>query len=370
MGNKIVSIPSVSEEAIIEYEKNIDSLVGYVNDTMTNDSIFLKLIGRNNLNKMYDNHENHAKFMANAFRMNDYDFVYRVVVWVYNSYHKHGFSYEYFLVELKIWRNAINKYLKPDHATSIIAVYNWLIDRHDDFIKSSKDLEDHSIIIPDSFKEQYPLLIDNLIKGKYEKCLALVESEINLDSDIKEFYQTIVYPAMYEIGLLWQNNMISVAQEHLASAIVQRLISEIYIKEHKSSTKYGLGVITAIANEYHEIGTRMVADVLELEGWDIKHLGANTPVEELVSFLKVQKPYFVVISATMPFNVNSVKEVIDQIRKIEALDDMKILVGGKVFNENPDLWEKVGADACGKSIQETGDIAKEWWDEKSDGKNH
>jgi methanogenic corrinoid protein MtbC1 len=192
----------------------------------------------------------------------------------------------------------------------------------------------------------------------------LFESKIKEDNDVKCFYQTVLYPAMYEVGLLWQSDMISVAQEHLASAMVQRLISEIYIRREKKDTKYGLGVITAIANEYHEIGTRMVADVLELEGWDIKHLGANTPINELVNFLKIEKPYFVGISATMPFNVNSVKNVIRTIHSIEDLEDMKILVGGKVFNENTELWKIVGADAWGRTIQETADIAKEWWDEK------
>jgi methanogenic corrinoid protein MtbC1 len=300
--------------------------------------------------------------MVNAFRFNDYDFVNRVIIWVYNTYHKHGFSYEYFLVELKIWRTAIKKYLDPDHVDSIVKVYDWLIKNHNAFVKGSKDLEDNDITIPDSFKEEYPMFLDSLIKGKYKETLALVEPKINLETNIKDFYQKIIHPAMYEVGLLWQNDMISVAQEHLASAIVQRLISEIYIKEDKSSIQYGKGVITAIANEYHEIGTRMVADVLELEGWDIKHLGANTPVEELVEYLKNEQPFFVGISATMPFNVSSVKEVIDAIQSTEALEDMKILVGGKVFNETPNLWKKVGADAWGKSIQDTVDIVKEWWD--------
>jgi len=141
---------------------------------------------------------------------------------------------------------------------------------------------------------------------------------------------------------------------------------EIYLKNNRTSNenKYGQGVITAIANEYHEIGTRMVADVLELEGWDIKHLGADTPIEALVGFLKSEQPYFVGISATMAFNVNSVKKVINRIRSIEGLKEMKILVGGKVFNENPDLWKIVDADAWGKDIQNTVDIVKEWWDER------
>jgi methanogenic corrinoid protein MtbC1 len=196
--------------------------------------------------------------------------------------------------------------------------------------------------------------------------LALVESKINLEADIKGFYQSVINPAMYEIGMLWQNDMISVAQEHLASALVQRLISEIYLKEDKIPSKYGQGVITAIANEYHEIGTRMVADVLELEGWDIKHLGANTPIEVLVNFLEVEQPDFLGISVTMPFNVSAVEEVIKVIRSKEALERMKILVGGKVFNDNPNLWKKVGADAWGQTIQDTVDIVKKWWDERLD----
>jgi len=49
---------------------------------------------------MYDNHLNHARFMANVFRFNAYTLLVKTVIWVYRSYHSHGFSFDYFPVEL------------------------------------------------------------------------------------------------------------------------------------------------------------------------------------------------------------------------------------------------------------------------------
>jgi len=59
-----------------------------------------RLIGYNPLRMMYDNHLNHARFMANVFRFNAYTLLVKTVIWVYRSYHSHGFSFDYFPVEL------------------------------------------------------------------------------------------------------------------------------------------------------------------------------------------------------------------------------------------------------------------------------
>jgi methanogenic corrinoid protein MtbC1 len=70
----------------------------------------------------------------------------------------------------------------------------------------------------------------------------------------------------------------------------------------------------------------------------------------------------------MPFNIVPLKETISKIRDEEELKNIKILVGGKIFNENLKLWEKVGADACAFDSKEALRQANKWWEEV-DGKN-
>lgn len=168
---------------------------------------------------------------------------------------------------------------------------------------------------------------------------------------------------MYEVGFLWQKGAISEAEEHLATSIVARVISGLYIYviDLEEALK-GKAVISAAANEYHEIGSRIIADSLEMDGWDVDHLGADTPIEALIDFLKMQQPFLLGLSASMAFNIDNLNDTIKKIKENEKLADLKIMVGGKVFNENPELWKKTDADACAQNGEEAVEIAKKWWE--------
>lgn len=43
---------------------------------------------------MYDNHTNHASFMSNVFKLNDFELMSNVIIWVYHTCHDQGFSYD------------------------------------------------------------------------------------------------------------------------------------------------------------------------------------------------------------------------------------------------------------------------------------
>lgn len=80
---------------------------------------------------------------------------------------------------------------------------------------------------------------------------------------------------MYEVGNLWERGEISVAEEHLASSIISRIMSTIYSKFITFENTRGKAVVTATANEFHKLGSRIVADSLEMNGWDVNHLGSR-----------------------------------------------------------------------------------------------
>ncbi len=101
----------------------------------------------------------------------------------------------------------------------------------------------------------------------------------------------------------------------------------------------------------------MVADFLEMDGWDVLYLGANVPEEELIKLVKKIKPKLVAISVTMPFNLIKAKKIIDSLK---SLGDYvpKIMVGGIAFNLMPDLYKKIGADFWAKDAKEAVEVAR------------
>uniref|UniRef100_A0A7C5Y877 B12-binding domain-containing protein n=1 Tax=Fervidobacterium nodosum TaxID=2424 RepID=A0A7C5Y877_9BACT len=162
----------------------------------------------------------------------------------------------------------------------------------------------------------------------------------------------IFEPALKEVGLLWQMNRITVAQEHYFTAVTQLIMSQLYEYLFTPSKK-GLRFVGACVNEeLHEIGIRMVADVLESKGWDTYYLGANVPVDSIIKFLEEKKPNVFGLSCTLSFHLHNVVNIIEKIRQNETIRDIKVIVGGYPFSVDKDLWKKVGADGFARNLSE------------------
>ncbi|MDZ7839493.1 MAG: cobalamin-dependent protein [Gammaproteobacteria bacterium] len=157
----------------------------------------------------------------------------------------------------------------------------------------------------------------------------------------------VIQPAMYEIGRLWQENMVSVAQEHLASAIAQTLMAQAYGLTGPTDTVDRSALFACSAGNQHAIGLRMVADAFEYAGWTVHFLGANTPSAALIQHARAFNPDIIGLSASLPYQLKGVRETVGALRDALGPDCPRIVVGGLVFNQFPELAEAVGAELLG-----------------------
>jgi methanogenic corrinoid protein MtbC1 len=170
---------------------------------------------------------------------------------------------------------------------------------------------------------------------------------------------------MYRIGLLWESNQITVAEEHLATAIVGRVMAALYPRFAQFNVTRGKIIVSAGPNEFHEIGARMVADFLEMAGWDVTYLGANTPAAEILDIIKRQQPFMVALSVATVFNLDNAHQVIKLIKEEQETKKIKVLVGGLAFRGIPELWSEIGADGYAADADSAIPLANEWWANKS-----
>ena len=138
----------------------------------------------------------------------------------------------------------------------------------------------------------------------------------------------VIRAAQHEIGRLWQKNSISIAQEHMATAISQLALAELFRHERPSSPNGRKVVVACVEGELHDFPARLVADELDVAGFDVRFLGANVPVDALLSFIAREDPDLLVLSATMAFHAESVRTTVSHIRSIAA--DLPIAVGGQI----------------------------------------
>lgn len=168
-----------------------------------------------------------------------------------------------------------------------------------------------------------------LLAGQRAECHATVQGLLDSGIEIKELYDHLFQRSLYQVGELWEQNKISVAKEHLATSITEGLLNLVYPRIFATERVGKKAVVSCGANEFHQIGGKMVADILELNGWDGHFLGANTPIEDLLNHVEDVQPDIVALSLSILSNKEALIRSIDSIQG--DFPQMDILVGGQAF---------------------------------------
>jgi MerR family transcriptional regulator, light-induced transcriptional regulator len=184
-------------------------------------------------------------------------------------------------------------------------------------------------------------LIDATLAGDNGRADRVL-SEAHASLSVEDVLLRVIQPTLVEIGEKWHRGEINVAHEHQASNFLRGKLHGLL--ELAGNSKHGPAIIVACApDEWHEIGSLMLAIFLRRAGFRTHYLGANTPVEDLVRFAREVKAEALMISA-------SNAEVIENLRpKARFLLEAAPLViyGGAAFNERPEMARELGGEYLG-----------------------
>jgi methanogenic corrinoid protein MtbC1 len=187
--------------------------------------------------------------------------------------------------------------------------------------------------------------LKTLLAGERGEASELISSIIDSGVSIHDIYLHVFQPCLYEVGRLWQTGQITVAHEHFFSAATQFIMSELYPRIHKHVTAIEkVAVAACVSGELHEIGLRMSADLLELDGWRTFYLGANMPALSIVEMLREKNAQLLLLSFCLPINGPVLRELILTIRE-QLGNTVKIIIGGYSVSADPLYAASFGADA-------------------------
>lgn len=167
----------------------------------------------------------------------------------------------------------------------------------------------------------------------------------------EQIYLELFQPTAYEIGRLWQINQFSVAQEHLATAIIERQMGDLHRHFRPIQTRPATLVIGCVADEQHRLGARMVADFFERDGWTVHYLGAAVPTDTFVAMAREMRADLIGLSAQMIFNVPTVVELVEELDR-RGMSGLPVMVGGLPFISQPNLFLTLGVRFAGLDARE------------------
>ncbi|MBK1645606.1 cobalamin-binding protein [Thiocapsa imhoffii] len=337
----------VSVSAAQAYEAHAADLASRVSRLLLDHPVLKDFCATQHYRLIESNHRNHASFMAEILRTDNFDLLIETLPWVYFTYHNQGVPFAYFEAEFAAWISVLEERLTPAEAAPLTCVYRWMQQRHPKTVQAAQTYQVSSQVASCTTPHATAVseIIEQLLAGEHGVVLGRCENLLRQGMVFPQLLQTIFYPAMIEVGRRWEQGRVSVAMEHQATAMTYRILSSLYSAQPYPTTLRGKAIVAAVANEFHELGAWMVTTCLELDGWEVTLLGPDTSTEMLVRTVLEEQPAFIGLSVCLPSHVQAARDTVQALRgALGPATDTKILVGGRAFLTAPALIDSVGGD--------------------------
>ena len=209
-------------------------------------------------------------------------------------------------------------------------------------------------------------LEEALIAGDEPTAWRIVEAIAASSDDPVSVHLDVLSPALQSIGQRWADGELSIASEHKASAVANRLIARLGSHLTSPGRRRGTVIVGAAPGDVHSIPTAMFADLVRSFGVTVVDLGASPDIASFIAAGERFHDCAVALSVTGPGHDESVIETVTAIRA--AFADIPIAIGGGAIHSEEqaralgaDLWHsdsrtaaKLIADAAASRRQSAG----------------
>jgi 5-methyltetrahydrofolate--homocysteine methyltransferase len=160
--------------------------------------------------------------------------------------------------------------------------------------------------------------------------------------DILDAYQA----GMTEIGKRYEAGEYFVSELILAGEMMTAGSEKIkpYLKgvTDSGASNKGRVLIATVEGDIHDIGKNIAGTIMELAGYEVKNLGEDVKIVEIVEEVKTFQPKLLGLSGLLTLAYDPMKAVVDKLVEAGLRDKVKVLLGGSQIDDH--ILKYVGAD--------------------------
>jgi methanogenic corrinoid protein MtbC1 len=132
----------------------------------------------------------------------------------------------------------------------------------------------------------------------------------------------------------------------------------IQVNPGEASKKLGKVLIGTVHGDLHDIGKNIVSFMLDINGFEVKDIGIDVPIDSFLAAIDEFKPDVVGLSGFLTLAFDSMKDTIAGIEREGRRQGLKIMIGGGQIDETVRAY--TGADAFGVNAVEAVNLCKNW----------
>lgn len=167
----------------------------------------------------------------------------------------------------------------------------------------------------------------------------------------ESLYLDLLSPAARHFGLLWESERSDFVEVTLALHRLQKLahdLSEEFVASGDAATLAGpRALCVALPGEQHVFGAQLVGEFLRRARWDVWDApGAGE--QDIIGLAEREWFTLVGISISTAGQFDALAALVRQLRRVSLNPDLRVMVGGRPFEEHPEWAALVGADATAR----------------------
>lgn len=140
-------------------------------------------------------------------------------------------------------------------------------------------------------------LLAALLTGDELGARAVVERLVEGAIDSVELCEELLAPVLVDVGERWARGELSVAEEHRASAICDRILARVAV--HPRGRPRGVAVVATAPGEEHGLPATMAAVALRADRWQVHHLATEVPPDDLAGLARSVGARILVLSVAL-----------------------------------------------------------------------
>jgi MerR family transcriptional regulator, light-induced transcriptional regulator len=185
------------------------------------------------------------------------------------------------------------------------------------------------------------------LEADTHELLEFTERCLETGASVETVYVELLAPAARRLGEYWEEDSQDFVGVTMGLWRIQETLRELTLRIPPKS-RVGQGqrcaLFSPMPGEQHSFGTLMVAECFERAGWDTDVLIEPTQSELTAKF--AHRHYDLIgLTVSCDCSTGALSSLVNTIKSVSANPHIKILMGGRVINEQPSLVARCGADA-------------------------
>lgn len=200
-------------------------------------------------------------------------------------------------------------------------------------IESETDLRISYHILKGDFSYLDNYILKQALTANIERVQQVLNGLYLAQYQLHQIYDRLLTPVLHEIGQMWADGKMSIAEEHIASQVIRDAVIRLQGIIRLPRRKIGKALLLNFSDEWHSMALKMVEHVMEVRGFRVFFSGQNTPLLKIENVFENFRPDRVYVSGTIVENLERVQREFNTFANLCNQYNAKLYVGGTAFDQ-------------------------------------